>query len=158
MQQEPKESDMTRKALPLFALLITLIGVSGAANAQARHEVTAVAYVPFEFVVGNRVFPAGSYVFEMATGSPKVSDQAGVLVVRNRERRLYAAVATGVMADAKTHVTPRLAFRRDGDRVYLSNVWCQGSAAGLSVYLPQSATEIVEREDLTLEATMTGGI
>lgn len=149
---------MTRKALPLFAILITLIGITGAANAQSRHEVTTVAYVPFEFVVGNRVFPAGTYVFELATGSPKASDQAGVLVVRNRERSLYAAVATGVTSDGTSHATPKLTFRRGGDRVYLSHVWCQGNAAGLRVYLPQSATEIVEREALTLDAMRTGGI
>ena len=149
---------MTRKALPLFAILITLIGITGAASAQPQHEITAIAYVPFEFMMGNRVFPAGTYVFEMATGSPKTSDQAGVLVVRNRERSLYAAVATGVSLDEGSHAAPKLAFRRDGDRVYLSNVWCQGSTAGLSIYLPHSANEIVEREDLTLEATMTGGI
>jgi hypothetical protein len=149
---------MTRKALPLFAILITLIGITAAANAQPRHEITAVAYVPFEFVVGNRVFPSGTYVFEMATGYPKTSDQAGVLVVRNRERMLYAAVATGVSLDDDSHATPRLSFRRDGDRVYLSSVWCKGSTAGLSVYLPQSTNEVVEREALTLDATMTGGI
>jgi hypothetical protein len=79
---------MTRKALPLFATLITLIGPTPVAKAQPRHEVTAVAYVPFEFVVGNRAFPAGTYVFEMATGSPKITDEAGVLVIRNREHGL----------------------------------------------------------------------
>ncbi len=142
---------MTGKALPLFAILITLIGITTVANAQQRHEITSVAYVPFEFVTGNRIFPAGTYVFEMVTGAPKTTDQAGVLVVRNRERMLYAAVATGVIVDDDSHATPKLAFHRDGDRIFLSNVWCQGSAAGLSISLPQSANEIVEREDLTLD-------
>ena len=148
---------MSSKALPLFAMLIMLIGFTTGANAQPRHEVTAVAYVPFEFVVGNHTFPAGTYVFEMATGLPKMTDEAGVLVVRNRERGLYAAIATGVAADSNVHAKPEVAFRRDGERVYLANVWCQGSAAGLQVHLSQSVTEIVEREPLTLEAT-TGGI
>ena len=149
---------MTRKALPLFATLIVLIGFATAANAQPRHEVTATAYVPFEFMMGNRVFPAGTYVFEMATGSPKITDEAGVLVIRNRERGLYVAVATGVATDSNNHSNPKLAFRRDADRVYLANVWCQGSTAGFEVRLPQGVIEIVEREPLTLDATMTGGI
>ena len=102
--------------------------------------------------------PAGTYVFEIATGSPKISDEAGVLVVRNSERGLYVAVATGVAADSNIHAKPGLAFRRDGDRVYLGNVWCQGSAAGLKLRLPQGVTEIVEREAVTLDATITGGI
>jgi hypothetical protein len=149
---------MTRKALSLFATLITLIGVTLVANAQPRHELTATAYVPFEFVAGNRVFPAGTYVFEMATGSPKITDEAGVLVIRDRERGLYAAIATRVSADSKIHPKPGLAFRRRGNRVYLANVWAQGSAAGLILRLPEGVTEVVEREPLMLEATMTGGI
>jgi hypothetical protein len=153
-----KEQKMKSKALPLLALLIAFIGIaSGAAVAQPRHEVSVVAFVPFEFVVGNRAFPSGTYVFEMATGSPKASDQAGVLVVRNRERRLYAAVATGVAADG-SNAAPKLAFKRDGERVYLSNVWCQGGATGLTVHVPQGATEIAESDVLTVDATLTGGI
>jgi hypothetical protein len=42
--------------------------------------------------------------------------------------------------------------------VYLANVWPQGSAAGLTLRLPHGVTQIVEREPLTLDATMTGGI
>src|SRR5215469_9933193 len=124
---------MTKKALPQFATLITLIGPTLVANAQPRHEVAAIAYVPFEFVVGTRVFPAGTYVFEMATGSPKITEEAGVLVIRNREHGLYAAIATGVAADSKSHAKPGVAFRREGNRVYLAHVWSQGSAAGLTL-------------------------
>lgn len=149
---------MTRKALPLFATLMTLVAFSAVAYAQPLHEITAAAYVPFEFVVGNRVFPAGTYVFEMVTGSSKITDQAGVLVVRSRERGLNAAVATGVAADSNIHAKPGLTFRSDGDRVYLANVWAQGNAAVLTVRLPQGVIEAVEREPLTLDATMTGGI
>ena len=149
---------MTSKALPLFAISMTLIAFTAVSPAQPRHELTAAAYVPFEFVIGNRVFPAGTYVFEIATGSPTITDEAGVLVVRNREAGLYAAIATGVAADSDVHTRPGLAFRRDGERMYLANVWCRGSEAGLAVHLPQGVAEIVEREPLTLDATMTGGI
>ncbi len=150
---------MKNKIASLLALLITfMIAGSAVSVAQPKHEVTLVAFVPFEFEVGNRVFPSGTYVFEMATGSPKLSDQAGVLVVRNRERQLYAAVATGVAADDDLHASPKLAFSRKGERVYLSKVWCQGSATGLSVHLPEGVNEVMESEALTLNGTMTGGI
>ena len=95
---------MTRKTLSPFAALITLIGLTLVANAQPGHKVTATAYVPFDFVVGNRVFPAGTYAFDMATGSPKIADEAGVLVIRDRGRGVYAAIATGVTADSS--ITP----------------------------------------------------
>ena len=152
---------MNRKALPLFALLITLIGITaGSSNAQTRRKVTLEASVPFEFVVGNRAFPAGKYTFEMATGSPKTSDQAGVLVVRGHERKLYAAVATGVTADMNAHVGPKLMFVRSRDRVFLSKVWRQGNVAGLSVH---TAPDAIEAEDwqesqvLTLDAMVVSG-
>lgn len=150
---------MKRKITSLFALLIPFIVVACALSvAQPKHETTVVAFVPFEFEVGNRVFPSGTYVFEMATGSPKLTDQAGVLVVRNRERQLYAAVATGVAADQETHATPKLSFTRDGEHVYLSKVWCQGRETGLSIHLPEGVDEVVESEALTLNGTMAGGI
>ena len=63
-----------------------------------------------------------------------------------------------VLCSDHNTLMPQLAFRRDGDRVYLANIWCQGSVAGLAIPLPRGVTEIVEREPLTLEATMTGGI
>jgi hypothetical protein len=157
--QEHKELVMNRKALPLFALLITLIGITAGANAQTRRKVTLEASVPFEFVVGNRVFPAGSYVFEMATGHPKTTDQAGVLVVHNRERKLYAAVATDVTTDANAHVTPKVIFTRSGDRVFLSKVWRQGNAAGLSLHAPAGTEGELSQESqvLTLDAVAMNG-
>jgi hypothetical protein len=156
---------MNRKALPLFALSIAFIGIiagSAQAQTQTRRKVTLEATVPFEFVVANRTFPAGHYVFEMATGSPKSSDQSGVLVVRGNERKFYAAVATGVAADAKAHVSPRLTFVRGGDRVFLSQIWRQGDRAGLSVHtapIAMEAEDWQESEVLTLDAmAVSGGI
>ena len=153
---------MNRKAIALFALLITLIGITdGAASAQTQRKVTLEASVPFEFVVGNRAFPAGRYTFEMATGSPKTTEQAGVLVVHNLEHKFYAAVATDVAADANPHIEPKRVFMRNDGRVYLSKVWRQGNVAGLSVHLiPTSAVEDSQAQEsqvLTLEATSISG-
>jgi hypothetical protein len=156
-----KELDMTRKALPLFILLIAVIGIAtGSANAQTRHKVSFEAAVPFEFVIGNRAFPAGTYVFEMATGSPKTTEQAGVLVVRSHERKLYAAESTDITSDTNTHVNPKVVFVRSGERVYLSRVWRQGSVAGLSVHLSPEASQPEdwqESEVLTLDAAPIAG-
>lgn len=150
---------MTRKALPIFVSLIALIGITcSAATAQSRRKITLQASVPYEFILGNRILPAGTYVFEMATGSPKTTDQAGVLIVHNYERRLYVAVATGVENDTNTQSVPKLVFTRNGDRVYLSKVWRQGEVAGLSVHIPSHQDGVEQSELLTLQATSTGGM
>jgi hypothetical protein len=148
-----------KKTLPICAFLISLIAISsGAAEAQNRRKVTVQAAVPYDFVVGNRVLPAGTYVFELATGSPKSTDQAGVLIVHNYERRLYVAVATGVQNDTKAHALPKLVFVRNGDRVYLSKLWRQGETAGLSVHTPTDRPGQEQSEVLTLDAATVGGI
>jgi len=152
---------MNRKARPVFALLVTLIGIAGAtSHAQTRRKVTLEASVPFAFVVGNRAFPAGNYVFEMATGSPRTSEQSGVLVVRSHERKLYAAVATGVAADTNAHVAPKLMFVRNGDRVFLSKVWRQGNLAGLSIPTAPGGNETEDWQEsqvFMLDATAVNG-
>ena len=109
--------------------------------------------------MGNRAFPAGNYVFEMATGLPKTSDRAAVLVVRSRESRLYAAVATGITDGTHARTGHKVEFVRDGDRVFLSKVWQQGSPAGLSVHTAQALTAVDQQESqvVTLDAMAVGG-
>lgn len=151
---------MKRQALPQFVVSIAMAAIfaiisSAFASAQTRHKVQLEATVPFEFIVGNRNFPAGKYVFEMATGSPRSSDQSGVLVVRNHEHKLYAAVATDVTADGNEHMGHKLVFVRNGDRILLAKVWRQGSAAGLSVHTAPGATQEQEWQEsqlLTVDA------
>lgn len=151
---------MNRKALSLFVLFITVGGIFvNASAAQTRRKVTLEASVPFEFIVGNRAFPAGHYVFELATGSPKTTDESAVLVVRGPERRYFAAVATGVTADESAHVQPKVMFVRSGDRMLLSKVWRQGDHAGLSLHTAPGTTEEQESEMFTLDAqAVTGGV
>ena len=72
---------MKNKALSFIAVITIFIGITTAlAAAQTRRQPTVIAFVPFEFVVGNQTFPSGTYVFEMATGAPKATDEAGVLI------------------------------------------------------------------------------
>lgn len=155
---------MKRKVLPRFVLWITLIAITagvtaGSADAQTRRKVTLEASVPFEFVVGNHTFPAGKYTFEMATGSPKPSDQAAVLVVRGQGPMLYASLATDVDADGNANAGHKLMFVRNGDRVYLSKVWRQGNPAGLSIHTapPTEPQEWEQSEVLTLDGMAVGG-
>ena len=155
---------MNRKALPIVAMLIVPIGIiSSQAQAQPKRKVTLEASVPFEFVVGNRAYPAGRCTFEMATGTPKSTDRSGVLVVRSRERKLYTAVATTVTYDRNPHDGHKLIFVRNGDRVFLSKVWRQGNTSGLSVPTAPGTTEAIEADErqkpevLTVEASLING-
>jgi len=152
---------MNRKALPLIALLIALFGIAtSSAVAQTHRKVTLQASVPFGFVVGNRSFPAGSYIFEMATGSPIVSDKSAVLVVRSSERKLYAAVATDVTAMDTAPLAHKVEFVREGGRVYLAKVWREGNSAGLNLHVAHGAAtqdDSEESEVLSINAIPVQG-
>jgi hypothetical protein len=136
-----------------------LIEITNGAHAQTRRKVTLEASVPFQFIVGNRTLPAGRYVFEMATGSPKATDRAGVLIVRGHEQGLFAAVAADVTAEGNPHIEPKLVFMRNGGRTFLSRVWRQGNTAGLSVPVVPTTEgrDSVESEVLTLKAKSING-
>jgi len=150
---------MQRTSLAKFTVLIALIAVTAAAESQSRDKVTVEASVPFEFAAGNRALPAGNYVFEMATGVPKLCDETGVLIIRNRERGLYVAIAAEVTANQHAPAAPQLVFVRDGERMLLSKVQRQDNAAGLHL---RTTADTTEAEDwpasriLTLEPALEG--
>lgn len=152
---------MKSKVLPVIAMLNLLMAVLAApASAQTKQKIVLEASVPFKFVVGNRTFPAGTYVFEMATGAPNRSDRAGVLVVHGKEQKMYTAVATDVISDATAHTGQKLEFVRDGGQTYLSTVYRHGNSAGLRVHTALEAGPAEDWEEsrvTTVNATLTSG-
>ena len=138
---------MNRRAFHTIAAVLTLIGAAVGADLETKRKITLEASVPFEFVVGNRAFPAGTYTFEMATGKPTIADQSAVLVVRSTERKLYAAIATEITSGGSAPAGHKLVFVRNGDRMFLSKVWRQGNAAGLSVRTVAGATPGPDRQE-----------
>ncbi len=100
---------------------------AGAGSAQAQ-TLNFKADVPFEFVVGERTLPAGSYVLQRMLGRGSVQDQTGMLVLRSDERKVYEAIITGTVPQPKHggRVGSRLVFNSYQGRHYLSQVWISG--------------------------------
>lgn len=86
------------------------------------------ANVPFDFIVGDRVLPAGTY---------KITEQsAGVIMIQNRDK--HVTVLTLAEGDDATKGN-KLIFDRYGDRYFLSEVLCPHS--NLTVQIPASKME-----------------
>jgi len=112
-----------RPILVVFALLF----VATAAHAQQ----TAVnATIPFNFVVGDRAYPAGEYTFQ--------SNGALLRVVDSDKSQLGI-----LMSNACESVTPssdtKLVFQRMGGYYFLQQIWVAGDTRGRE--LPKSNTE-----------------
>jgi hypothetical protein len=121
----------------------------------ANHPVLRVK-VPFEFVVGNRTFPAGTYKFQSLLNSIPGKDAIDVLTVRSTEGQLYQAIVTDIAEISAEPNKPRLMFTRSGGRAFLSEVWEPGKRAGclIRAHNVRTQTPQGDGENITLLASM----
>jgi hypothetical protein len=112
----------------LTLLLLTVSLFTGAARAQASIPLVRVN-VPFEFLVGNRVLPAGDYSIFRADPS--------ALVVRNSAGRVVATAMTTSTQALTAPVAPKLVFRFTGERNVLTQVWTSNSRYGYEFPAPR---------------------
>jgi len=136
----------------MLIVLIATLAIS-VGNAQTSHRSALTVKVPFEFVVGNQTFPAGTYKFQSLNSVPSKAT-IDYLVVRSTDGRLYRAIVTDVVGSEEPG-NPRLVFTRGGDRIFLSEVWEPGKHAGCRLQSRDGHTQRAESENekLTLIAS-----
>src|SRR6202023_2251328 len=97
-------------ARTLTSLLLVLLTLGPAAPAQSGPQIIK-ANIPFEFGVGNQVFPAGGYSL--------VSTPPELLELRDAEGHILTKVLTNSVEASKTTITPKLQFRSESGRYSL---------------------------------------
>ncbi|MGC2399136.1 MAG: hypothetical protein WA510_05120 [Acidobacteriaceae bacterium] len=113
-------------AIAFFA--IANLALAGHSFAQSGVRAT----VPFDFTVGNKLLPAGTYYINTA------SDTRSVIAIRNHDKPI--AVMTSVNPDGKRSPNGgRWVFKKYGDQYFLSEILCDD--ANLNVIVPTSKTE-----------------
>ena len=115
-------------------------------NAQTSHHAALTVKVPFEFVVGNQTFPAGTYKFQSLLNSDPSKATIDVLEVRSTGGRLYKAIVTDVVSSDEPN-NPKLVFTRSDGRTFLSEVWEPGKQAGCQLRGHEGYTQAAESED-----------
>lgn len=116
-----------------WLIVVTLVVLSGMAAAQRIGSTKVVAQVPFEFMVANKIVPAGECVVQAA------NDDGRILVIRNTEAKV-ALVSTSSQAEGKQDASDyALVFQHYGDRYFLSGIKLQGS--NITYLLPESKVE-----------------
>jgi hypothetical protein len=114
---------ITATALFTLAALVTTGGVM----AQGR---AVRATVPFDFTVGDKLLPAGSYEI--------TKNSASVIEVRNRDKQVAIFAPTAYTTEQSRNGS-KLVFDKYGDRYFLSEILCAPSA--INVSLPTSKAE-----------------
>jgi hypothetical protein len=135
-----------RSAIVAMGLLLAVSG----AYAQS---INVGSNVPFDFVVGKQVLPAGQYSLQSIEQAPDA------LTIRNREARVSGLTMTHRCEKLNPAAKTVLVFHRLGDQYFLSEVWVAGSSRGITI--PQSPLEIqmaknhTGREDVIVAANLT---
>lgn len=102
-----------------------------AAAAQAQQTKVQVN-VPFDFVVGDRTYPAGEYSLRSVTNDGAVIQLTNDVDARN--------VNSNSCRNATLATQTKLVFRKMGDEYFLYQVWTEGNLSGRE--FPRSDTEI----------------
>ena len=124
---------MKRQALMILMTLSFLVMLT-ATSVYAQSSTALVANIPFEFVIGNRAFPAGEYTFTYRF--------TNALQIQSRDRGESMFVLTGPVKAKKTR--NELRFNRYGDKYFLSRLWTEGDDAGRAVRMSSSERELIQ--------------
>ena len=116
-----------------WLVVMTLVVLSGMAAAQLIGSTKVVAQVPFEFMVANKIVPAGECAVQAITMD------GNTLVIRNAEAKV-ALVSRSSQSEGKQEASNyALVFKHYGDRYFLSGIKLEGS--NITYRLPESKVE-----------------
>jgi hypothetical protein len=116
-----------------WMLPVTLMLLSGLMAAQSLTQSTVAAQVPFDFMVNNKIIPAG----ECAVRAEGMEGQ--ILTIRNFDARKSALVASSYEETTRAADSTVLVFKQYGDQYFLSSIRIEGS--NLTYQLPESRAE-----------------
>jgi hypothetical protein len=116
------------KRITAIALLaIANFAVAGTSFGQSQ---TVQAKVPFDFTVGNKLLPSGTYTIK--------EQSTGVIVIRNHDKAI--GMMSLVSPDGnKAAGGGKLVFHKYGSQYFLSEILCD--AAEMNLRVPASKTE-----------------
>ncbi len=121
---------MKNRILATVALATSMM--TTAAYAQSSLEVRAD--IPFQFRIGGRLLPAGTYTVK--------SLSQDTVLVRSLDWSQAAMAITNPVQANGTPAEGKLVFQRYGDAYFLSEVWHPGSEAGIQVRKSKAEREM----------------
>ena len=123
-----------KKAFGFVLVAASLLLVSGA-QAQDLH---LKAGIPFEFVVGDARYPAGSYEIQ------SLSPNGGAVIFRTEGKAGMSVLHTCGAAAPVSNT--QLVFKRVGGEYFLYRIWMAGNSEGGELTQPKEETRLARNE------------
>ena len=106
------------KGFMMLALIVTLALTTAVASANAQSNANkVVADVPFEFSVGYKALPAGTYSVQ------SIASAGDGLLIQSADGKISALRLSESTRRIKEKPRARLVFHRYGERYFLAEVW-----------------------------------
>jgi hypothetical protein len=126
------------KHIKEFAVAMFFLASFAGAGTVAAQDHSAKATVPFNFNVGNRWVPAGTYIMSSNMGNPRL------IFIRSEDGKTSLLSVT--QADDRQSDSNKLVFTKYGDQYFLHGIQCPG--CGMNVAFPNSKHERIARTRL----------
>jgi hypothetical protein len=127
---------MKKKAsMFVFAALLLAVGTASL-SADSFYQLQLRANIPFGFMVGSEVFPAGVY------NVARVGNDASVLAIRSSDGRKSAWFLTFGTSSPEAREEASLVFNRYGDQYFLKEVWTVGDVTGRQLFPSRGEREL----------------
>lgn len=114
-------------------LMLTLTLLPMLAAAQIKSDIKIMAQVPFDFVIGSKIVPAGQLTVQ------RLGQGNDVLTMRNRGAKLDLMASPTRVESKRPAATTALVFHKYGNRYFLWEVKVEGSQ--IMYRLPESRAE-----------------
>ena len=118
-----------KRTTAITLLAIANLAMAGTSFAQSNG---VQATVPFDFTMGTKLLPSGTYTIAPLSGN------ASVIVIRSHDKPI-AALSVVNQDDHKSPNGGKLLFHKYGGQYFLSEILCD--QAGMNVELSPSKTE-----------------
>jgi hypothetical protein len=133
-------------ARTLTALVLTVVGLSLAAQAQSTQFVKA--NIPFEFNFGDKVFPAGEYSLTQPLQH--------LLVLRDSRGQAIAQTFTEGVDSTTAPDATKLRFHHSDGQYVLTEVWKEAEANGQRLQPAKSRTNVAKQRSTEARETAEG--
>src|ERR1700756_5784106 len=125
----------------LFALLLTLVSL-GTVRADSRD--TTITTIPFDFVIGNKTFPAGKYTISRISDDPRTG--LHIQSADGKTNMLFRPITL----ESSSNDQAKLEFLHQGDLYFLARIIAASDTYTLSPkYHRQLAAKPAAKPDET---------
>lgn len=129
------------------SLLLSILALSSAAHGQRTAQIIRVN-IPFDFAVGDQLFPSGHYLL--------VRREPCQLELRDSESRLLVNVLTQSVQTLTAPTRPRLVFESEDRRNVLTQVWQENDSIGQQILQPKWNAGAVRKRSRDVQTAKAG--